>query len=87
LIIENTPWHNHLTKDTISPKKAWRKELIFQRLVNHNISVPVKATKAELLVLAFDNLSRKRYVVDEVARKDDVDILRLFEHFQKYFLD
>jgi hypothetical protein len=26
-------------------------------------------------------------VVDEVARKDDVDILRLFEHFQKYFLD
>ncbi|CAF4085892.1 unnamed protein product [Rotaria sp. Silwood2] len=77
LIIDNATWHNQLTEETTPPKRAWRKELIVQWLVNHKISVPVKATKAELLVLAFDNLPPKRYVVDEVAKKYNVHILRL----------
>ncbi len=47
--------------------------------------VPVKATKAELFVLALDNLPPKRYVIDEVAKKYDVNILRLVKLFQKYF--
>jgi hypothetical protein len=45
----------------------------------------VKATKAELLVLAFDNLPPKRYVVDEAAKKYDVDILPLVERFERSF--
>ena len=83
LIIDNATWHNRLTESTILPKRAWRKELIVQRLVNHNIMVPVKATKAQLFVLALDNLPPKRYVIDEVAKKYDVDILRLVKLFQK----
>jgi hypothetical protein len=74
LIIDNATWHNQLTEDTIPPKRAWRKELIVQWQVNHNIIVPVKATKMELLLLAFDNLPPKRYVVDDVAKKYNVDI-------------
>jgi hypothetical protein len=58
------------------PKRAWRKELITEWLKRHRVSVPTKATKAELLELAFNNLPRKRYVVDEAAGKYDVDILR-----------
>ncbi len=85
LIIDNATWHNQLTEDTIPPKRAWRKEMIVQWLINHNISVPTKATKAELLMLAFDNLPPKRYVVDEVAKKYNVDILRLVERFQNIF--
>jgi hypothetical protein len=68
LIIDTATWHNRLTEDTVPPKRAWRKELIVQWLVNHNITAPVKATKAQLFVLALDNLPPKRYVIDEVAK-------------------
>ncbi|CAF4924644.1 unnamed protein product, partial [Rotaria sp. Silwood1] len=77
LIIDNATWHNQLTEDTIPPKRAWRKDLVVQRLINHNIRVPFKATEAELLVLTFDNLPPKRYVADEAAKKYNGDILRL----------
>jgi hypothetical protein len=85
LIIDNATWHNQLTEDTIPPKRAWRKDLIVQWLVNHNIRVPIKATKAELLVLAFDNLPPKRYVIDETAKNYNVDILRFVELLQNSF--
>ncbi len=45
-----------------------------------------KATKAELLVLALDNLPPKRYVIDEAAKKYNVNTLGLVEFLQKYFL-
>ncbi len=76
LIIDNATWHNQLTQETIPPKRAWRKELIIRWLTNHNISVPLKATKAELLVLAFENLPPTQSVVDEAAGEHDVEILR-----------
>jgi hypothetical protein len=61
----------------MSPKRAWRKKLIIEWLKRHYVSVPTKTTKVELLELAFDNLPRKRHVVDEAAAKRDIDILRL----------
>jgi transposase len=61
----------------MSPKRAWRKKLIIEWLKRHYVSVPTKTTKVELLELAFDNLPRKRYVVDEVAANHDIDIIRL----------
>jgi hypothetical protein len=64
MIIDNVPLHNQLTEDTISSKRTWRKELIIRWFINHNVIVPVKATKAELLELAFNNLPKKRYVID-----------------------
>ena len=76
LVIDNAPWHNRLTEDTMPPKRSWRKELIVGWLRRQNVPVPIKATKAELLELAFDNLPAKRYVVDEVAAKHNIDILR-----------
>jgi hypothetical protein len=84
LIIDNATWHNQLTEDTIPPKRAWRKDLVMQWLVNHNIRVPFKATKAELIVLALDNLPPKHYVIDEAAKKYNVDVLRLVEFLQNY---
>ena len=85
MIIDNATWHNQLTEDTMPSKRAWRKDLIVQWLINHNIRVPTKATKAELLVLAFDNLSPKRYVIDERAKNHNVNILRLVYFLQNYF--
>jgi len=84
LVIDNATWHNRLTDDTTPPKRAWRKEVISQWLIRHNITVPVKATKAELLELAFGNLPEKRYLVNEAARKYNVGILRLVNTLPKY---
>ncbi|CAF2922442.1 unnamed protein product [Rotaria sp. Silwood2] len=59
------------------PKRSWRKEHIIQWLNTHNIDVPVKAVKAELLDIAMKNLPEKRYETDEAAKKYNVDILRI----------
>ena len=50
--------------------------MIIDWLKRRSVSVPVKATKAELLELAFGNLPEKRYVVDEPAAKYNIKILR-----------
>ncbi|CAF1374247.1 unnamed protein product [Rotaria sordida] len=59
------------------PKRSWWKEYIIQWLNAHNINVPVKAVKAELLEIAMKNLPEKRYEIDEAAKTYNVDILRL----------
>ena len=76
IVLDNVTWHNQLTEETKPPKRSWRKELIVDWLKRHRVSVPIKATKAELLELAFANLPAKSYVVDEVAAKYKINILR-----------
>ena len=49
------------------------------------MKVPVKTTKAELLTLTFENLPPKRYVIDEIVRKYNIDILRSVEFLLNYF--
>jgi hypothetical protein len=66
-------------------KRPCRKELIVQWLVDHYITVSVKATKTEILELTFDNLLKKRYVIDKIARKFNVDISPLFVLFRSIF--
>ena len=75
-MIDNVPWHNRLTEDTMPAKRSCRKEMIIDWVKRHIVSVPVKTTKAELLGLAFDNLPENRYVVDEAAAKYNIKILR-----------
>ncbi|CAF1304862.1 unnamed protein product [Rotaria sordida] len=84
-VIDNAPWHNRLTNDTMPPKRSWRKEYIVQWLNDHNINVPVKAVKAELLEIAMKNLPEKRYEIDETAKKYNVDILRERLHMDGTF--
>lgn len=76
LILDNATGHNRLTQETTPPKRAWRKQLIIDWLDRHDLPSSDKMTKAELLELAFDNLPPKRYVVDEVAARHNVQILR-----------
>jgi hypothetical protein len=58
------------------PKRSWRKQLIIDWLDRHDLPFSNNMTKAELLELAFDNLPPKRYVVDEVAARHNVQIVR-----------
>ena len=53
-----------------------RIQFITDWLKRHRISIPIKATKAILLQLAFANLPEKRYVVDEAAMAYNINILR-----------
>ncbi|CAF3290193.1 unnamed protein product [Rotaria sp. Silwood2] len=72
LVIDNATWHSRLTNDTTPPKRSWRKEAIIRWLKSHNIVVPEKAVKAELLEIALDNLPPKKYEIDEAAKKYNV---------------
>ena len=45
-------------------------------LRRHNVLLPAKATKSELMELAFSNLPEKRYVTDELAAKYGIAVLR-----------
>lgn len=76
LVLDNATWHNRLTEETKPPKRSWRKQLIIDWLDRHDLPFSNNMTKAELLEVAFDNLPPKRYVVDEVAARHDVKILR-----------
>jgi hypothetical protein len=86
LVLDNATWHNRLTEDTMPPKRSWRKELIIDWLKRNRVSIPIKATKAVLLQIAFANLPEKRYVVDEVAMEYNINILRLVATIVKELL-
>ena len=76
LILDNARWHNRLTEETMPPKRSWKKQPIINWLDKHDLPFSDNMTKAKLLEVALDNLTPKRYVVDEVAEKHNVQILR-----------
>ena len=76
LILDNAAWHNRLTEETTPPKRSWKKQMIINWLGRHDLSFSESMTKAELLEVALDNLPPNRYIVDEVAAKHNVQILR-----------
>ncbi|CAF3941892.1 unnamed protein product, partial [Rotaria sordida] len=61
IIIDNAPWHSELTDDTKQPLRSWRKQSIIDWLHDHNVSHAYDISKAELLQLAYENLTEKRY--------------------------
>jgi hypothetical protein len=83
LVLDNAPCHNRLTEDTMLPKSSWQKEFIIDWLRHHRVSISTKATKAELLQLAFSNLQEKRYVVDETAAEYNI-ISTSYGQYQYY---
>ncbi|CAF3961507.1 unnamed protein product [Rotaria sordida] len=76
IIIDNATWHCELTDDTKPPLRSWRKQMIADWLQDHNISYAKDISKAELLELAFENLSDKKYKVEEEAKQYRINILR-----------
>ena len=76
MVLDNATSRNRLTDDTTPPKRSWHKKLIIEWLRRHNVPLPVKAIKAELIELEFSKLPEKRYVTDELAAKYNIAILR-----------
>ncbi|CAF1503947.1 unnamed protein product [Rotaria sp. Silwood1] len=77
IIIDNATWHNKLTPESEPSKRAWKKQLIVDWLNNRQIKFETYMTKAELIALAFIHLPPKEYIVDKVASKYDIEIVRM----------
>ena len=77
IIIDNATWHNKLTPESEPPKRAWRKQLIADWLTKRKIKFETYMTKPELMQLAFSQLPPKQYIVDKVANKYDIEIVRI----------
>ena len=77
IIIDNATWHNKLTPESEPPKRAWKKQLIVDWLNNRKIKFETYMTKAELIELARVHLPPKEYIVDKVASKYGIEIVRL----------
>lgn len=76
IIIDNATWHNRLTEETKPPKRAWNKTAILDWLKAHGITYHERATKAELLEIAFRHAPQRKYVVDEAVKVYDIKIIR-----------
>ncbi|CAF4265092.1 unnamed protein product, partial [Rotaria sp. Silwood2] len=68
IIIDNASWHREVTDDTKPPQCLWGKQMIVNWLDDHNILYVDDISKAELLQLAYENLPKKKYKVDEEAK-------------------
>ena len=77
MIIGNLTGDNKLTKDTIPPKRSWRKSILQLWSINWKISFHLACTKAELLELTFNNLLAQKYLPDVGAAEHQVEILHL----------
>ena len=75
-IIGNATWYNRLTEQMKPPKRAWNKRAIIDWLNAHQVNYPESATKAELLEIAFQNASERKYIVDEAVKIYDIQIIR-----------
>ena len=76
IIIDSATWHNQLTEYTKSPKRSWSKQKVIDWLPSHGLNYPDRATKAQLLEIAFQNAPPKKYIVDEAAKIYEIDIIR-----------
>ncbi|CAF2118264.1 unnamed protein product [Rotaria magnacalcarata] len=77
IIMDNATWHNKLTPESEPPKRAWKKQLIADWLIARKIKFESYMTKPELIQLAFSNLPPKEFIVDKVANKYNIEIVRI----------
>ncbi|CAF3865788.1 unnamed protein product [Rotaria sp. Silwood1] len=77
IIIDNAKWHNKLTPESEPPKRSWKKQLIADWLTTRKIKYELYMTKAELIQLAFAHLPPKEFLVDKVASKYNIEIVRI----------
>lgn len=76
-MIDNATWHNKLTEDSVPPERAWQKSELQLWLTNQGLSFDLACTKAELLLVAFQNLPPKKYLTNVAAAEFNVEIVRL----------
>ncbi len=96
IVIDNAPWHNVLTPESVSPNRSWRKKDIQEWLADREIDFDDHLVKAELLEQALANAPPKEYKVRSIfsiyhckkfvllSRKSD-QVARYFSVFLQTF--
>jgi transposase len=75
IVMDNAKYHSrHLIK---KPSQATRKDEILNFMASHNIAVPQKNTKKDLLEILKNHDISQQYVVDETAKERGHTVLRL----------
>jgi transposase len=75
IVMDNAKYHSrHLIK---KPSQATRKDEILNFMASHNIAVPQKNTKKDLLEILKNHDIPQQYVVDETAKERGHTVLRL----------
>lgn len=76
IVLDNASYHSRLVERL--PCNQWRKNEIVSWLVSKNLYFDDTMTKAELLSIAnVHKKNYKKYVVEEIAKKRGIEILRL----------
>lgn len=76
IVMDNASYHSRLVERL--PTTQWRKDEIAMWLTSKNLIFDDTMTKAELLALANINKQNyKKYVIEEIAKKRGIEILRL----------
>ena len=76
-MIDNATWHSQQTDASKIPSRSWNKNQIREWLIYHSVPFLDQYSKSELLELSYAYAPEKKYIVDETAKKFDIEILRL----------
>lgn len=75
IVMDNAPYHSRRLEQ--QPTSAWRKGQLIEWLRNKDISHSDQMLKVELLTLARQHKGPVKYVVDEMAKSNNVEVIRL----------
>ena len=76
VVLDNAPYHNRRTEDTIAPTSASKKADIIAWLAARNIPHTPTSLKSVLYMLVKQHKPKPRYIVDQLAADQGVDVLR-----------
>ena len=77
IVLDNAPYHNRRTDETIAPTSSSKKADIIARLQANNVPHNPGSLKAVLYTLVKQNKKKPKYVVDEVAGAQGFAVERL----------
>jgi hypothetical protein len=66
IVVDNAPWHNVPTPESVSPNRSWRKKDIQDWLEDRGVDFDDHLLKAELLEQALANAPPKEYNVRSI---------------------
>ena len=77
LVLDNAPYHNVRTDDSVCPTSNWRKIDMMEWLDNRDIEYPLKIRKPELYEIVKANKIEPKYKGDELLRDSNHEVSRL----------
>lgn len=75
IALDRASYHRVLTEDSRPAKSSLRKDELQEWLRKKKILFPQNATKAELYLLCRKNTPKERFIIEDIAKEFDVEVL------------